>query len=293
MLGNNVLSLHDLSVENIQSLFKAAVNYQTNPEKFNNNIYNKNFGLIFENEYSLDKSLYKNSIDRNKGYVFEITPKYLAENKNTNAFVKTLSKITDCIVIETQNHNKIIDASYQSDVPVVNAGSSLSTPCQVLADIFLIFEELHKTSDFNILYVGSSDAVSNDLMYACAKLGINLFLNIVDKKMPEKYIIDNTTEISGKSGATFQILPSLKVSDPDKYHVILINCKSGNCFDETLDNICDDSDMVLFTEEVFFQSFNIEEKSFFSKVFFPLQIENRKVFYQAVLNSLLGKVSVL
>jgi ornithine carbamoyltransferase len=291
MLGNNVLSLHDLSIENIQLLFKAAINYKTNPEKFNNNIYNKRFALIFENEYSLDNNIYRFSIEKNKGYVLNISDNYLDDKKNTNAFVKTLSKLSDCIIIENNNHDKIIDASYQSDVPVVNAGSKLSLPCSVLSDIFLVFEELQKTADFNILYIGFADAISNDLMYATAKLGINLFLNIVDKKLPKKYIIDNTTEIVKKSGSIFEIIPSLNLTDNNKYDIIFINCDSSKCNASDLNAICSDAEMILFSEKVYFNTFNHDEKEYYSKIFFNQQIENRNVFYQAVLNALLGKVT--
>jgi ornithine carbamoyltransferase len=64
-------------------------------------------------------------------------------------------------------------AKYAS-VPVINGLSNDLHPCQILSDLLTIEEKKGKLKGLNIAYLSDACNVSNSLMLACTKMGMNI-----------------------------------------------------------------------------------------------------------------------
>ena len=84
------------------------------------------------------------------------------------------------------NHQDFIDLAKFSRVPVINCLTDFNHPCQIMADLFTIYEKIGRYEDFKITYIGDG----NNIVHSWLKLSTRLKfqLNIAT---PEGYEPDS------------------------------------------------------------------------------------------------------
>ena len=55
----------------------------------------------------------------------------------------------DGLIYRTTNHDKLIEASKYFDKPIINALSNISHPCQIISDLFTLYQNF-KSLDLEI-----------------------------------------------------------------------------------------------------------------------------------------------
>ncbi|HYQ80725.1 MAG TPA: ornithine carbamoyltransferase [Anaeromyxobacteraceae bacterium] len=93
---------------------------------------------------------------------------------------RVLARYLDALVVRTFEHEKIEEMARHADIPVVNALTDSSHPCQVLADLLTISERFgHDTvarGGVEVAWVGDGNNMANSWLEACAVLGFGLRL---------------------------------------------------------------------------------------------------------------------
>jgi ornithine carbamoyltransferase len=91
-----------------------------------------------------------------------------------------LSRYLDALVVRTFEHAKLEAVSRWADVPVVNALTDSSHPCQLLADLLTVAERFGADAlvrgDLPVAWVGDGNNMANSWLEACAVLGFHLRL---------------------------------------------------------------------------------------------------------------------
>ena len=116
---------------------------------------------------------------------------------------RVLSRYANGIMARTFSHETIIELAKFAEIPVINALTDWSHPCQAMADIMTIREHLGKLAGVKIAFIGDGNNVARSLAFACAKLGMKIVI-----ASPKGYELDaksiaRTNEIA--SGTTAQI----------------------------------------------------------------------------------------
>jgi ornithine carbamoyltransferase len=87
---------------------------------------------------------------------------------------RVLSRYVDGIMARTFEHNTVIELAKFATVPVINALTDISHPCQAMADVLTIKEHLGRLEGVKIAYVGDGNNVARSLAFAAAKLGMKM-----------------------------------------------------------------------------------------------------------------------
>jgi ornithine carbamoyltransferase len=87
---------------------------------------------------------------------------------------RVLSRYVDGIMARTFAHNTVVELAKFSTVPVINALTDLSHPCQAMADVLTIKEHFGQLEGIKVAYVGDGNNVARSLAFAAAKLGMKL-----------------------------------------------------------------------------------------------------------------------
>ena len=74
---------------------------------------------------------------------------------------RVLSRYTDLIVIRTFEQKRVEELARYSSVPVINALTDEEHPCQVLADLFTIWEYKGKLEGLKVAYLGDGNNMCN------------------------------------------------------------------------------------------------------------------------------------
>jgi ornithine carbamoyltransferase len=98
---------------------------------------------------------------------------------------RVLSRYAEGIMARTFAHDTVIELAKFADIPVINALTDWSHPCQAMADIQTIREHLGSLKGVKIAYIGDGNNVARSLAFACAKLGMKLVI-----ASPKSYELD-------------------------------------------------------------------------------------------------------
>lgn len=87
---------------------------------------------------------------------------------------RVLSRYVHGIMARTFEHSTVVELAQFAEIPVINALTDWSHPCQAMADMLTIQEHLGKLEGVKIAYIGDGNNVARSLAFAAAKLQMKL-----------------------------------------------------------------------------------------------------------------------
>jgi ornithine carbamoyltransferase len=96
-----------------------------------------------------------------------------------------LGGYVDAIVCRSKSHDTIRQLAEVAGVPVINGLSDLAHPCQALADVYALRQELGRVQGLSLAFVGDGNNVARSLAVVCGLLGMRFVL-----AAPEAYQFD-------------------------------------------------------------------------------------------------------
>ena len=84
-----------------------------------------------------------------------------------------MSRYVDGILIRTFSHALVLDLAKHSTVPVINMLTDFNHPCQIMTDIFTIWEHLGDIENIKIVYVGDGNNIVNSWLHLSMRFPIN------------------------------------------------------------------------------------------------------------------------
>ncbi len=85
---------------------------------------------------------------------------------------RVLSGMVDGIMARTFSHDHVKELARFATVPVINALTDYSHPCQAMADLMTIEEHFGRLDGLTMTYVGDGNNVARSLAVACGKFGM-------------------------------------------------------------------------------------------------------------------------
>ena len=202
--GKDLISIHDLSVSEIGEILALAKELKVSPRK---TLEGATLAMIFEKPSARTRVSFEVGMWQLGGKTINLAPEdiQLGKRETIGDVARTLSRYVDGIMIRTFAHEKLIEFAKYATVPVINGLSDLSHPCQALADVFTIQEKKGKQG-LKVAYIGDGNNVCHSLMFACAKVGINLTIATPAGYEPKDKIVKLAFEDAKASNIEIDIL---------------------------------------------------------------------------------------
>ena len=89
---------------------------------------------------------------------------------------RVLSRYVKGIMARTFHHSTVTELAGFATVPVINALTDWSHPCQAMADMLTISEHCGRLEGIKMCFVGDGNNVARSLAFACAKLGMKIVI---------------------------------------------------------------------------------------------------------------------
>jgi ornithine carbamoyltransferase len=89
---------------------------------------------------------------------------------------RVLSRYVDGIMARTFEHSTVTELAKYATIPVINALTDWSHPCQAMADVLTIEEHCGRIEGVKIAFIGDGNNVARSLVHACAKLGMKMVI---------------------------------------------------------------------------------------------------------------------
>jgi ornithine carbamoyltransferase len=110
---------------------------------------------------------------------------------------RVLDGYVDAIVARMHRHSDLAQLAAAAAIPVVNALTDRSHPCQVLADAMTLSEVLGGLDGRKVVYVGDGNNVSNSLIEASALLGFPLTVITPPGRAPRAEVLSRAAALAG------------------------------------------------------------------------------------------------
>ncbi len=209
-MKKDLLSIDDLSIEEIHSLFECAGQIKKYP--LQSMLSQRSMAMIFEKPSLRTRVTFELGMVQLGGYAIYLQPVdiKLGERESVADVARNLERWVDIIMARTFKHSTIVEMAQYAKIPVINALSELEHPCQALADLFTVLEHRNNFDNFKMSFIGDGNNVCNSLMLLCAKLGSSFALACPKGYEPDKNIIGRTKELMKENGGDLTITNDIK-----------------------------------------------------------------------------------
>lgn len=112
----------------------------------------------------------------------------IGEREPARDMARVFDRYVDGIMARTYSHETIVELDNWTGVPVINALSDWTHPCQAMADLLTIQEHCGQLKELKLAYIGDGNNVARSLAFACAKFGMQFVC-----ASPEGYELDDTS----------------------------------------------------------------------------------------------------
>ena len=220
---NNLISLRDWDKEQINNVINLAETIKLNPKDYNKIMVGKSLLMIFEKPSLRTRLSFEAGMTQMGGHAiyYNVGNSPMGTGKETiSDSIKASSRFVDIIMARLFKHSDLIEMVNYSSVPIINALTDDSHPCQIIADFLSIKEKLNKLDGIKITYFGDGlNNVTHSLMIGGVKMGLHVTVCCPNKKefIPNHDIIKLCNDYSKNSSGTLKIThdPKIAIEDAD------------------------------------------------------------------------------
>ncbi|MGS0675650.1 ornithine carbamoyltransferase [Shewanella sp. 0m-4] len=198
----HLLSIKDLSQQQLLDLLALAKNIKRNPAEYKHALEGKSVVMLFEKPSLRTRVSFDIGINKLGGHCLYLDQQNgaLGKREPVSDFAANISCWADAIVARTFLHSTIEELAEHGTVPVVNALSDLYHPCQGLADFLTLAEQYDDVSKVKLAYVGDGNNVTHSLMFGAAILGAQLTVICPPGHFPDGKVVCEAQELAAKHG---------------------------------------------------------------------------------------------
>ncbi len=216
-MKQDLISLHDFYAKDIQKFLALASDLKTKQKNSQPHEYlkGKTLAMIFEKPSTRTRVSFEVGMWQLGGQAINLAAEDIQPGRRESwtDIGRTLSRYVDGIMMRTFGHEKVLELAKAATVPVINALTDRLHPCQALADIFTVKEKKGRLEKIKMAYLGDGNNVCHSLMYAAAKVGLELAIACPRGYEPDGKILKEALADGGSIVLTRD--PKAAVKDAD------------------------------------------------------------------------------
>ncbi|MAW93257.1 MAG: ornithine carbamoyltransferase [Euryarchaeota archaeon] len=191
--GDELWDILKLSKE-VKTKFRARENFHT----FNN----KSLAMIFAKPSARTRVSFETGFEWMGGHALFLGPNDIGIGKREaiKDISRVFSRYNDMIMARLFDHKHIIELAEHSTIPVVNGLTDYNHPCQIMTDIFTVWEHLDNIENVKIVYMGDGNNIVHSWLHLAMRLPIHFVCCC-----PEGYEPDESTVRKAKEAGISKI----------------------------------------------------------------------------------------
>jgi len=151
----------------------------------------KTLAMLFEKPSLRTRISFQVAMTDLGGYTIYVKPEDIGgigKREPVKDIARILSRYVQGIMARTFEHQTVIDLAEYADIPVINALTDWSHPCQAMADCLTIREHFGRIEGIKIAFIGDGNNVARSLAFAAGRLNMKLVV-----ASPRGYELDAET----------------------------------------------------------------------------------------------------
>lgn len=196
-MKKDFLTFEDISRSEIFKILELAEHLKKKP--YGRHLKNKTIAFFFENPSDWSRITFETGIKQLEGNIIFLDEKItdqLFHDGSVGGTARVLNRYADAVITRVFSHETLKIMAKNTDIPVINALSDLTHPCQVLSDLLTIKEKFGSFEDMKLAYIGDGNNVCNSLLLGCSKVGMNINVACPKEYQPKTEIIHRAVDFT-------------------------------------------------------------------------------------------------
>ena len=208
LAGRDLITLHDLTPGEFSGILDLADEVKAHPLRHRETLARKTLAMIFEKPSLRTRVTFETGMTQLGGHAIYLAPSdiQLGSRESIPDAARNLERWVDMIMARTFRHGTILELARHARIPVINALSDYSHPCQALADFQTLREKLGDLRSLRLCYVGDGNNVCHSLLFAAAKTGAWLTVATPEGYEPLREVVDLAQADGRETGARIRLV---------------------------------------------------------------------------------------
>jgi ornithine carbamoyltransferase len=186
LMARHFISLAELSADEVIGLLDLSEDLKTGKRerKVFRPLDGKTLALIFEKPSLRTRMTFETGMFQLGGHAIYYHTR-LGQRETVPDVARNLTRWVDAIAARTYSHQSLLELAQYSSVPVINALSDKSHPCQILADALALREHKGELEGLKVVFVGDGNNVLASWVEFATRVPIELTLVCPEGYEPE------------------------------------------------------------------------------------------------------------
>jgi ornithine carbamoyltransferase len=202
---NHLISIYDLSIKEVEEIFSLSEKLKKQLKKGiqHHLLKGKTLGMIFTKSSTRTRVSFEVGMYQLGGYPLFLSSNDIQLGRGETIYdtAQVLSRFINGIMIRTFKQSDVEDLAKYGTIPIINGLTDLMHPCQILADLFTVYEHKGKLQGLKLAYIGDGNNVANSLLHGCAKVGMDISVASPEGFECDERIVEEARKDAKTSGA--------------------------------------------------------------------------------------------
>ncbi|MFQ5701253.1 MAG: ornithine carbamoyltransferase [Acidobacteriota bacterium] len=205
--GGDLLTIADLTAEQVAELLGKAAAIKKNPTSFREALKDKTLAMIFEKPSLRTRVTFETGMTQMGGHAIYISPADagLGKRESVADVARNLERWVDGIMARVFAHAVVDELAANAGIPVINGLSDDVHPVQALSDLLTIKEVTGDFKGVKLAYVGDGNNVAHSWMLAAARTGMAIVIATPEGYEPRAAYVTQATEQGRATGCTVDV----------------------------------------------------------------------------------------
>jgi ornithine carbamoyltransferase len=204
----DLVSIHDLSAEDVEALFQLAANVKARPDRYRSALAGQTLAMIFEKSSTRTRVSFEVGMYQLGGLATFLSSRdiQIGRGEPISDTARVLSRYVNGIMARTFAHATVTDLGKYASIPVINGLTDLLHPCQALADYFTVREHFGHTKGLTLAYVGDGNNMCHSLMFGGPKVGMSVRVATPEGYRPNADVVAAARQDAAAAGTTVEVV---------------------------------------------------------------------------------------
>ena len=199
-MKRDFLHISDFTSQEILDLisFAGELKIKLSNKDFLSPFKNHSLAMIFAKQSARTRVSFETGFNMLGGHAVYLSPDDISIGKREEVkdIARVLSGYNDMIMARLFDHQHIIQLAQYSNIPVINGLTDYNHPCQIMADIFTIYENRDNLDDLKIVYVGDGNNIVHSWIHLASRIPFHFTCICPEGFEPDKKTIDLISDTS-------------------------------------------------------------------------------------------------
>ena len=212
------LHISDYTTEELWEIMELAKSVK---KKFHNredypHFKNKSLAMIFAKPSARTRVSFETGFEWMGGHALFLGPNDIGigNREAIKDISRVFSRYNDMIMARLFEHKHIIELAEHSSIPIVNGLTDYNHPCQIMTDIFTVWEHLGNIDNIKIVYMGDGNNIVHSWLHLAMRFPLQFVCCCPEGYEPDQKTVEDA-KATGISKIEISHNPAEAVKDAD------------------------------------------------------------------------------